>query len=290
MKRRNDQYPLLAPVVKWVGGKRQLLDEILPAFPTNFNKYYEPFFGGGAVLFAAKPKNSVINDINADLIRVYRIIRDDPDALIGELKKFKNDKDEFYRERELDRDKAEFDKLSDVRKAARLIFLNKTCYNGLYRVNSAGEFNTPFAYYRNPNIVNEPTIRAIHAFFHDNEIDIRQGDYAEAVKDASEGDFVYFDPPYDPISNSSAFTGYNEGGFDRKEQERLRDVCADLNCRGAKVLLSNSSTDFIRNLYSDIGFEITIVKAKRFVNSIGTRRGDVDEVLISNYAKKKKSS
>lgn len=267
-----------------------MLDEILPAFPTNFKKYYEPFFGGGAVLFAAKPKNSVINDINADLIRVYRIIRDDPDALIGELKKFKNDKDEFYRERELDRDKAEFDKLSDVRKAARLIFLNKTCYNGLYRVNSAGEFNTPFAYYRNPNIVNEPAIRAIHAFFHDNEIDIRQGDYAEAVKDASEGDFVYFDPPYDPISNSSAFTGYNEGGFDRKEQERLRDVCADLNCRGAKVLLSNSSTDFIRSLYSDIGFEITIVKAKRFVNSIGTKRGDVDEVLISNYAKKKKSS
>lgn len=234
-------------------------------------------------MFALCPKKAVINDLNDELISVYRIIRDNPKELIEELKKFKNEKDFFYRVRELDRDKEAYSKLPDIYKAARLIYLNKTCFNGLYRVNSAGEFNTPFANNKNPNIVNAPTIMAIKAYFSENEILIRQGDFAKAVEDAEKGDLVYFDPPYDPVSNSSAFTGYNEGGFDKEEQIRLRDLCLDLTKKGVKVVLSNSSTPFIREAYSASVFNIKTVKAKRFVNSKADRRGDVDEVLITNY-------
>ena len=285
---KKSEYPLLAPVVKWVGGKRQLLDEIVTRFPPKFGTYYEPFFGGGAVLFSKQPSKAVINDLNSDLIKVYRLIKTDPDSLIEELKLFRNDKDFFYKVRELDRNKLLFDKMPDVKRAARLIFLNKTCYNGLYRVNSAGEFNTPFGGYKNPNIVNEAGIHAAHAYFSDIDITILNGDYAKAVETAKSKDFVYFDPPYDPISNSSAFTGYNEGGFDKSEQERLHGVCLELTKRGVYVLISNSSTPFIHDLYRDPEFHIDIVKAKRCVNSIGDRRGDVDEVLINNYAYVKK--
>ena len=275
--------PLVTPVVKWVGGKRQLLDEILPAFPKRFGTYFEPFFGGGAVLFARQPKKALINDLNADLIRVYIAIRDNPEELIRELKKFENTKECFYAQRELDRDKSSFNKLTDIQKAARLIYLNKTCYNGLYRVNSAGEFNTPFGAYKNPNIVNEVTIMAIHSYLTKNEITIAQGDFSAAVERAQKGDFVYFDPPYDPVSTSAAFTGYNEGGFDKKEQIRLRDLCLSLVKKGVYVMVSNSATEFIKELYSDPCFRIKIVKAKRSINSDGAKRGEVDEVLITSY-------
>lgn len=283
MPEKIEKYPRVAPVVKWVGGKRQLLDEIIPLFPSEFNCYYEPFFGGGAVLFRKKPKKAVINDLNGDLIKVYRCIKDDPESLIEELKKYKNDKEEFYKERELDRDKTAFAMLSDVRKAARLIYLNKTCFNGLYRVNSAGEFNTPFAAYKKPNIVNAEAIRAVHAYFNENDITIMEGDFAHAVAGAKKGDFVYFDPPYDPISNSAAFTGYSEDGFGKSEQKRLCKLCEDLTNRGVKIMLSNSSTDFIHNLYNDPKYKVRVVRAKRAINSIGTKRGEVDEVLITNY-------
>lgn len=286
MAKKREKYPLVGPVVKWVGGKRQLLDDILPAFPEKFGCYYEPFFGGGAVLFSKKPKKAVINDLNGELIKVYKCIRDNPDELISELSKFRNDKDLFYEQRELDRDRQTFGQLSDIQRAARLIFLNKTCYNGLYRVNSSGEFNTPFAFYKNPNIVNAETIKADHAYLSENEITILQGDFEMAVHDAKRGDFVYFDPPYDPVSTSSAFTGYNEGGFDGSEQTRLRDLCIRLTERGVKIMLSNSCTEFIKELYSDKNIFVTkIVRAKRSINSIGTKRGDVDEVLITNYGK-----
>ena len=161
--------------------------------------------------------------------------------------------------------------------------MNKTCYNGLYRVNSAGEFNTPFGAYKNPNIVNGATIMAVHSYLTKNEITITQGDFASAVQSAQKGDFVYFDPPYDPISTSAAFTGYNEGGFDKEEQVRLRDLCLALSARGVNVMVSNSATDFIKGLYSNSNFRIKIVKAKRNINSDGTKRGEVDEVLITNY-------
>ena len=282
MKKRGNN-PLVSPVVKWVGGKRQLLDDILPSFPERFGTYFEPFFGGGAVLFARQPKKALINDLNADLIRVYIAIRDNPEELIAELKKFENSKECFYAQRELDRNKVVFEKLSDIQKAARLIFLNKTCYNGLYRVNSAGEFNTPFGAYKNPNIVNETTIMAVHSYLSKNEIAITQGDYSSAVESAKKGDFVYFDPPYDPVSTSAAFTGYNEGGFDKEEQIRLRDLCLTLVKKGVYVMVSNSATEFIKGLYSDPCFRIKIVKAKRNVNSVATKRGEVDEVLITSY-------
>ena len=282
-KSSRDKNPLVAPIVKWVGGKRQLLDEIVPSFPKKYGTYFEPFFGGGAVLFSVQPKKAVINDLNGDLIRVYTVIRDNPDALIEALKGFENTAECFYAQRELDRDKTTFNLLSDVERAARLIFLNRTCYNGLYRVNSAGEFNTPFGRYKKPNIVNEVTIRALHSYLTKNDISILNSDFAQAVNSATAGDFVYFDPPYDPVSNSAAFTGYNESGFDRNEQTRLRNLCLALVGRGVKVMISNSATDFIKNLYSQPPFRIRVVRAKRNVNSDGEKRGEVDEYLITSY-------
>ena len=162
-----------------------------------------------------------------------------------------------------------------------ILYLNKTCYNGLFRVNSSGQFNTPYGKYKNPNIVNEIVLRAVNKYFNDNNIQILTGDFADAVANAQKGDFVYLDPPYDPISNTASFTGYNEGGFNQKEQERLKLVCDELNKKGVKFLLSNSNTEFINNIYK--GYDIIIVKAKRSINSNGNKRGEVEEVLIKNF-------
>ena len=277
---------LVMPIVKWVGGKRQLLDEINKYIPKKFNTYYEPFFGGGAVLFHLQPKKAVINDLNMDLITTYRVIKDNPNDLIEELKKHINTSDYFYELRNLDLDSEKYKKLTDIEKAARLIYLNKTCFNGLFRVNSSGHFNTPFGNYKNPNIVNEPVIKAINSYFKSNEITILNGDYAVALQNAKAGDFVYLDPPYDPVSDTSSFTGYNAGGFTRENQKELRDVCIELDKKGVKFLLSNSATSYIKEIYDPSLFKVLkvkIVKAKRNINSNGNKRGEVDEVLIRNY-------
>lgn len=277
---------LVMPVVKWVGGKRQLLDEINKYIPKKFNTYYEPFFGGGAVLFYLQPKKAVINDLNMDLITTYRVIKDKPNELISELKKHKNTADYFYELRNLDLDSEKYKKLTDVEKAARLIYLNKTCFNGLFRVNSSGHFNTPFGNYKNPNIVNEPVIKAVNSYFKNNGITITNDDYAVILQNVKAGDFVYLDPPYDPVSDTSSFTGYNAGGFTRKNQKELRDVCIELDKKGVKFLLSNSATSYIKEIYDASLFKVLkveIVKAKRNINSNGNKRGEVDEVLIRNY-------
>lgn len=272
---------LAAPVLKWVGGKRQLLDTLRPLLPKRITTYHEPFVGGGALLFHLQPNTAYINDINPDLIRVYTVIKDDVDALIEELEKFENTSEQFYSVRDWDRDKDYYDSLSDVKKAARVIFLNKTCFNGLYRVNNAGEFNSPFGNYRNPNIVNAPVLRAVSSYFNTADIHMSCVDYEEVLKTAPKGAFVYLDPPYDPMSETSSFTGYSKGGFSRADQIRLRECCDELNARGVKFMLSNSATDFILEQYSD--YNITIVKAKRAINSVATKRGDVDEVVVRNY-------
>ena len=272
---------LVSPVLKWVGGKRQLLGVIKPLLPQRFTTYCEPFAGGGALLFNLQPKTAYVNDINKELIRVYEAIKYDVEALIGALQDFKNDSEFFYSVRDWDRDRENYSSLSDIQKAARIIYLNKTCYNGLFRVNSAGEFNSPFGNYRNPNIVNAPTLRAVSLYLNAATIHLTSIDYAEVLQVLPKGTFVYLDPPYDPVSNTSSFTGYAKGGFSRDEQIRLRKCCDTLHRRGLKFMLSNSATEFIKEQYA--AYNITVVQAKRAINSDASKRGGIDEVVVRNY-------
>lgn len=277
MKKNN----LVTPVLKWVGGKRQLLDTLRPLLPKTISKYCEPFIGGGAMLFDLQPKKALVNDINSDLILVYTVIRDSVDELIHRLEQFENTSEAFYAVRDWDRDRERYEALSDIERAARIIYLNKTCYNGLYRVNNAGEFNSPFGNYKNPNIVNAPVLRAVSAYFNAAEITFSTVDYAELLQNVRRGTFVYLDPPYDPVSDTSSFTGYARGGFTKADQIRLRECCDELNRRGVRFMLSNSATDFIKEQYA--AYNITIVQAKRAINSVASKRGDVDEVVVRNY-------
>ncbi len=279
---RRKKNKLVQPFLKWAGGKRQLLPEIRNSLPNprSYGRYFEPFLGGGAVFFDLQPKKAVINDFNAEAINVYRIIRDDVDGLIEHLKTHENEADYFYRIREMDRN-PNFDELSVLTKASRIIYLNKTCYNGLFRVNSQGQFNVPFGRYKNPNIVNEIVLRAVSRYLNDNKIEILNTDFEKSLESVKKNDFVYFDPPYDPVSDSSSFTGYTLNGFDKEEQERLRNLCDKLNDKGCKFLLSNSATPFILGIYKD--YEIEIVEAARAINSVASGRGKIDEVLIKNY-------
>jgi len=280
--------PLVKPFLKWAGGKRQLIPEIIKHLPSNLRnmRYYEPFVGAGALFFGLQPRRAVINDNNKDLILSYEIIRDNIDGLIGALNTHteNNGEDYYYRVREQDRDCNEYATLAAVEKAARIIYLNKTCYNGLYRVNSQGMFNVPYGRYTNPAICDEPVLRAIHRYLRhdDTEINIMHGDFAVAVADAERDSFIYFDPPYHSPENTN-FTGYQAGGFSETEQERLRNVFVERTDAGAKCLLSNADTLFIRGLFNYRRFEIISVKAKRAINSDSTGRGNVDEVIIKNW-------
>ena len=275
---------LLSPILKWVGGKRQLLSEIIPLIDESRDNYVEPFIGGGAVLFRLQPKKAIINDYNTELINVYRTVRDDLDALVALLKEHEkyNSSDYYYEVRALDRT-PDFDKMSNSEKAARIIYLNKTCYNGLYRVNSLGQFNSPYGKYKNPNIVNEVVLRAISKYLNGNEISIRSGDYKDVLNDIEKNSFVYLDPPYMPISSSSSFTGYTEGGFGYDKQVELKEECDKLNSKGVHFLQSNSDCEEIRELYKD--YRIKVVKAKRAINSDAKKRGQINEVLIYNAKK-----
>lgn len=239
------------------------------------------FLGGGAVLFSIQPTRAIVNDLNQDLITVYEVIRDGVESLLESLKKHENTAEYFYAIRDMDRDKEVYQAMSKVERASRLIYLNKTCFNGLFRVNSSGEFNSPFGHYKNPNIVNEPILRAVSKYFGASNITFYSEDFAETLKRVRKGGFVYLDPPYDPVSDTASFTRYNKGGFDRNEQIRLKQCCDELTRRGVKFMLSNSATEFIKELYGE--YEITIVKAKRAINSDASKRGAIEEVLIRNY-------
>lgn len=278
---------LIVPFLKWVGGKRQLIPEIKELLPEGIRNrlYIEPFVGAGALFFELQPKRAIINDFNIELINVYEVIRDHPEELITALKEHKNTSEYFYNIRAIDRQPL-FNHMTVIEKASRTIYLNKTCYNGLYRVNNAGEFNSPFGRYKNPNIVNAPVIKAVSRFLNDNDITIKQGDYEALLSDLPEKSFVYLDPPYHPISESSNFTGYIQGGWNVDEQIRLRNVCNSLNERGIQFLLSNSATPLIEELYSE--YNMKKVRATRSVNSISSKRGQVDEYLIYNYDENQK--
>lgn len=274
---RKNKY--LKPILKWVGGKRQLLGEIAPLVPSSPSLYVEPFVGGAAVLLDRQPKKALISDFNEELINVYRVVRDDPKQLIELLEghERENSSEHYYEVRALDRD-VSFFQASSIERAARIIYLNKTCFNGLFRVNSQGQLNVPYGRYKHPNIVNEPGIMALSTYLQ-GDIDIRCGDYAAALENLPKNSFVYLDPPYMPVSATSAFTGYTEGGFDYDEQVRLRDECLKLKEQGISFLQSNSDCLAIRELYE--GFTLKTIKAKRSINSKGDKRGAVNEVLIS---------
>ena len=279
--------PLVKPFLKWAGGKRQLLLEIKNHLPDNMDdlRYFEPFVGAGALFLELQPYRAVINDYNEELILSYKVIKENVIGLIEALKAHKeqNNDDYFYQVREQDRDRDAFAALTDVTKAARLIYLNKTCYNGLYRVNSRGHFNVPYGRYANPSIYDEPVLIAIHEYLNQGNIKILNGDFSNAVENAGQDSFIYFDPPYHS-RNKTGFTGYQAGGFNDDDQRRLRDVFAAKTETRAKCLISNSDTPFIRELYCDSRFEIITVKAKRAINSAAAGRGEINEVLIKNYS------
>ncbi|MDR1315444.1 MAG: DNA adenine methylase [Spirochaetales bacterium] len=278
--------PFIKPCLKWAGGKRQLLSEIKKYLPRDMHSYtyYEPFIGAGAVFFELQPKKARISDFNAQLILTYAVIKENVEGLIHLLNgyKNKNNEDYFYQIRNSDRDTEKFNNLTDVEKAARLIFLNKTCFNGLYRVNSQGFFNVPYGKYKNPAICEEPVLRQIHKYLNDNEICIFSNDFEPAVADAEADCFIYFDPPYHSL-DKTGFTDYHAAGFGEEDQERLRNVMIRMTNRGVHCLLSNSDTDYIRDLYNHNCFDIISVQAKRSINSDSAGRGNVHEVLIKNW-------
>ena len=272
----------ITPIVKWAGGKTQLLGEMTSLLPTEkITTYCEPFLGGGAMLFYIQPEVAYINDINSGLMNVYNVIKYYPEALIAELSGYENTAEFYSRIRELDRDFERFAALSAVQQAARFIYLNKTCFNGLYRENRQGQFNVSYGKYKNPNFINASGIRSMSQYFNSANIIFTSVDFSLILNNLPTGTFVYLDPPYDPVSETANFTSYTRYGFTKEDHIRLRECCDALTARGIKFMLSNSATDFIRSLYA--GYDITEVFAKRFINCNGNGRGAVKELIIRNY-------
>ncbi len=275
------------PFVKWAGGKRQIIDKLKKYIPDEFNTYYEPFVGGGALLFELSPKNAVINDSNKELMNVFKVLCDEDK--FNKMCKLLNNyevkhSEEFYYEiRNKDRSKAAFGRLSDYTRAARTIYLNKACFNGLYRVNSKNEFNVPFNRKAKVNTYDGQNLGIIHSYLNFNDVTLLNTDFEEAVKDAKKGDFIYFDPPYD--SETSTFNSYTENGFGKEEQVRLAKVYKELVDKGCYVMLSNHNTTLVKELYKD--FNIHVIEAKRNINANGKKRGKVEEVIITNYENKR---
>ena len=274
---------VVRPFLKWAGGKRQLLPVIRKFFPLQYTQYYEPFVGAGAVLLALQPNHSVINDANSELINCYRVIKDNPQALIALCDRHQqcNSKEYYYQLRQQDREDS-YQNRSLVERAARILYLNKTCFNGLFRVNSKGQFNVPYGNYSNPVIADPQVIMAVSNYLNCSQSEILLGDFETAVASATKGAFIYFDPPYHPLSNSSSFTKYSRNDFGEAEQIRLKAVCDRLSDRGCQVLASNSASQFIQSLYDDSRYEIVEVQANRSINAVGSKRGKINELLIHN--------
>ncbi|MCI6265741.1 MAG: DNA adenine methylase [Erysipelotrichaceae bacterium] len=270
------------PFVKWAGGKRQIIDKLKQYIPTNYNCYYEPFVGGGALFFELSPKKAVINDSNAELMNVYQVLLDHDKytKMCKVLNQYEanHSEEQYYEIRNKDKEKS-FSRLSDYKKAARTLYLNKSCFNGLYRVNSKGEFNVPFNKNKKVNTYDGENLLTIHMYLTMNDITIQCMDFEESVKTAKKGDFVYFDPPYD--SDTKTFNSYTEEGFGKKEQNRLAKVFKELDKKGVYIMLSNHNTTLVNELYKD--YHIHIIEAKRSINSKGNKRGNVEEVIITNY-------
>ena len=280
-----NEKPVLRPYLKWAGGKRQLLPEIKKNLPLDFQNrvYHEPFVGAGALLFDLEPQKAVINDTNSDLVLTYRVIKDHVEELIYILKEHQrqNSREYYYTIRARDREEI-YGTIGAVEKAARLIFLNKTCYNGLYRVNARGYFNVPYGRNKDPHVCEEDLLRSCHQYFNSADFTILNTDFEEAISGADNNSFVYFDPPYHS-SVKTGFKAYQAGGFDEAAQTRLRNVFLMLTKKGIPCLLSNADTPFIRDLYNNRAFQITAVTARRLINSDQNGRGPVNEVLIKNW-------
>ena len=269
--------------VKWAGGKQQLIEQFESLFPKKFNNYFEPFVGSGAVAFYVlqkyNPKKVLLSDINTELVNAYNIVKADVKSLIVALKQHREshlaDKPKYYyKVRGVDPGK-----LSELEKAARFIYLNKTCFNGLYRVNSKGGFNVPIGSYKNPDIVQEDKLKRISGLL--KNVSVNSQHFENILKSAKKGDFVYLDPPYHPLMKGRSFTTYTKGNFLEEEQKLLAEVFEQLDDKGCYVMESNSDTKFVKDLYK--GFNISFVQAKRLINSNAEGRGAISEVVIRNY-------
>jgi DNA adenine methylase len=276
-----------SPFVKWAGGKSQLLSQFEPYFPARFRRYIEPFVGGGAVFFhlfrqgRLAGSEVVLVDSLQELIGCYRVVQAQVEELIAELQRHephKHDEAYFYQVRAWDRS-PDYARRNEIERAARFLFLNRTCYNGLYRVNRRGEFNVPFGRYRNPNICPAGNLRAASSAL--QGVSLLAGDFTRIVESAAPGDFVYLDPPYDPLSDTASFTSYTVEGFRVADQRRLADLFRDLDRRGCRVMLSNSSTGLIRELYD--GYRQVEVQAARVISSKADTRSAIPELLVMNY-------
>ena len=272
------------PFVKWAGGKRQLIPVLNKEFPQKFGTYFEPFLGGGAVLFHLLSQNPnqkcSVSDLNSDLVLTYITIRDRVEELISSLKKhskkYSDDKNSYYyqiREKE---------PKEQIEKSSRLIFLNRTCFNGLYRVNSKGKFNVPLGRYSNPNIVNEENLRAVSGILQSQKITITCRDFSSILEDAKKDDFIYFDPPYQPVSQTANFTSYTNRDFNFEDLKRLADLCNDLDSKGCKVILSNSNTSEVKDMF-DRNWKIKKIQVNRAINSDSKKRTGHSELVIKNY-------
>lgn len=273
----------MEPILKWAGGKRKLIPDIFALFPSNYRncRYHEPFFGGGAMFFKIKPKSGTINDINARLMSFYEVVRDNPEELIEISEQYPYNEETFYNLR----DRFNQQDLSKIEEASLLLYLNKTAYNGLYRVNSKGEFNVPFGRYHNPTIVPKDRIRDASKIL--KNVSIFRKDFSYITKYANKGDLCYLDPPYHPISSTSNFTSYSSDGFNFRDQTRLRNTCLELHDKGVYFVLSNGYARRIIDLYQEKNpFRIEIIKARRAISSKASTRGPINEILVTNIPKK----
>lgn len=272
------------PFVKWVGGKTQLIPQLAMLMPPQYGTYFEPFLGGGALFFHLKPRKAYINDINKVLIHTYQTIKKHPGQLCSDLCALEAEyvplnhdqrKSYFYDRRD------EFNSIEvpNARQAALMIFLNKTCFNGMYRENAKGKFNVPFGDYKKPTICDRDNLYAVHQLL--QHVEPTSTSYLDAVKHAKKGDFIYFDPPYHPLSTTSSFTSYSPDSFGRRDQEQLRGLFVELDKRGCYVMLSNSASEYIKKLYA--GYRQELVLASRAINAKGTGRGKIHELVVLNY-------
>lgn len=273
------------PFVKWVGGKRQLMQDLENNFPKQFSTYHEPFLGGGAVMFnllTKKPQLSCnVSDFNSDLILAYVTIRDKLEKLIESLenhsKNYHKNSTEYYYEVRKQEPKQQIEKVS------RLLFLNKTCFNGLYRVNKKGQFNVPLGRYTNPNIVNKENLTAVSKILQSKKIKISCRDFEAVLGDAKKGDLVYFDPPYQPVSSTANFTSYTHRDFTEEDLERLAKLADQLHSKGCYVLLSNSNSKTVKDFFSKKHWKISSINVNRAINSNAQKRTGHKEIIIKNY-------
>jgi len=291
---------MVSPILKWAGGKRQLLDELYARFPDSYENYHEPCLGGGALFFDLVPNNGTINDANPRLINFYEQVRDQPEELITLLQSFDDPesdptpdrrfsdtnrkgreiKNYYYQQRELFNNRPYGDDYDELEEAALLLYLNRTCYNGLYRENSSGGFNVPIGRYSNPDWVRAEEIRQASPVLENAEIHNQDFEYVLAV--AEEGDLVYFDPPYEPMSPTAYFTDYAADGFGQEDQRRLLEVAQELDQKGVNVIISNSGIMY--EMYDDAGFNVGVEGATRAINSDGENRDEVEEIIATNVS------